>query len=585
MLKQLTKLNFLITKKQRKVLVILTVLLLIGMFFEVLGLGILVPVISLILDSEFIQKYPEAERVMAFLGGISQREFTFLFLALVVLIYIVKTLFLVTLTYHQNRFLSNLMAYFSKSLFQKYMSQPYGHHIKRNNASLLKNIQVEVNYVNAFCTGLIHFFVEVSLLFAVATTIVFIEPIGAISMGLFLGILSFVFFHFTKNKLQQWGDNRQQLDKTISKLSLEGLSGIKDLKVLGRTSYFLKSFNQNNDIRARIISNRLTLSQLPRFYLEFVMVLGLVAFIFLMILLQKDTSEIITILGVFVAATFRMIPSINKIIGALQNLKFFNASLDVLYDEMKTSDSATLNNERIEVVKFSDKIRVKNLSFSYGKEMPMVIEDLDFSFKKGETIGFKGVSGSGKSTLIDIIIGLYTPTNGVIEVDGFDIQKNLRGWQNNIGYVSQDIFLTNDTLARNVAFGVLDKDINLDSVNNTLRMVQLSEFVKDLKEGVNTTVGERGVQLSGGQRQRIGIARALYHNPEILVLDEATASLDMQTETEVMKAIDALKGQKTILIIAHRLTTLEGCDMVYEIKKGKLMNQSDNMKIIKNAKQ
>jgi len=572
MFKQLRKLNFLITKRQRKVLFILTVLLLIGMFFEILGLGILVPVISLILDPDFIQKYPEAERVMAFLGGISQREFTFLFMALVVLIYIVKTTFLVTLTHRQNRFLANLSAYFSKSLFQKYMSQPYGYYIKRNNASLLKNLQVEVNYVNAFCTGLIHFFVEVSLLFAVAITIIFVEPVGALSMGLFLGILSFVFFQFTKNKLQQWGDNRQQLDKAISKLSLEGLSGIKDLKVLGRASYFLKSFNQKNDIRARIISNRLTLSQLPRFYLEFVMVLGLVAFILLMILMQKDTSEIITILGVFVAATFRMIPSINKIIAALQNLKFFNASLDVLYDEMKISNSATLENERIEALIFSDKIRVKNLSFSYGKEIPMVLEDLDFSFKKGQTIGFKGVSGSGKSTLVDIIIGLHTPTKGVIEVDGVNIHKNLREWQNNIGYVSQDIFLTNDTLVRNVAFGVPDQDINLDRINNSLRMAQLSEFIKGLKEGIHTTVGERGVQLSGGQRQRIGIARALYHNPEILVLDEATASLDTQTEVEVMKAIDALKGQKTILIIAHRLSTLESCDMVYEIKGGVLSN-------------
>tara|TARA_B100000941_G_scaffold175060_1_gene125236 strand:- start:1247 stop:2986 length:1740 start_codon:yes stop_codon:yes gene_type:complete len=568
MLKQLRKLNFLITKSQRKVLVILTLLLLIGMIFEMLGLGILVPVISLILDPDFIQKYPEAEGVMAFLGGISQREFTFLLLALVVFIYIVKTLFLVTLTHCQNRFLANLSAYFSKSLFQNYMSKPYGYHIKRNNASLLKNLQVEVNYVNAFCTGLIHFFVEVSLLFAIAITIIIIEPIGAISMGLFLGILSFVFFQFTKNKLQKWGDSRQQLDKAISKLSLEGLSGIKDLKVLGRTSYFLKSFNHNNDVRSKIISNRLTLSQLPRFYLEFIMVLGLVAFIFLMILIQKDTSEIITILGVFVAATFRMIPSINKIIAALQNLKFFNASLDVLYDEMKTSDNTSLNNEGMEVVKFSNKISVKNLSFNYGREMPMIIEDLDFSFKKGQTIGLKGVSGSGKSTLVDIIIGLHTPTKGVIEVDGADIQKNLREWQNNIGYVCQDIFLTNDTLAMNVAFGIPDKDINLDSVYNSLRMAQLSEFVKGLKEGVYTTVGERGVKLSGGQRQRIGIARALYHNPEILVLDEATSSLDTQTETEFMKAIDALKGQKTILIIAHRLSTLKGCDMVYEIKGG-----------------
>ena len=576
MLEQLKKLNYLITKTQRKGLVILTILLLIGMFFEIIGLGILIPVISFILDPELIETYPNAKSVMDFMGGITQREFTFLFLAFLVFIYIVKTLFLVVLTYRQNRFLANLTSYFSKSLFQKYLSQPYGFHIKRNNASLIKNIQLEMNYVNAFCTGLIQFFVEVSLLLAVASTIIFIEPIGAISMALFLGILSIGFFQFTKNKLQLWGQERQHLDKAISKLSLEGLSGIKDLKVLGRTSFFIKSFNQNNDVRARIISNRLTLTQIPRFYLEFIMVLGLVSFVLLMFLMQKNTSEIITTLGIFVAATFRMIPSINKILAALQNLKFFNTSLDILYNEMKMSSFEILETESKEALKFSNEIKVKNLAFSYGIDTPRVFEDLDFSLKKGKTIGFKGASGSGKSTLIDLLIGLHLPINGTIKVDGIDIHKNLRGWQNNIGYVSQDIFLTNETLVQNVAFGIRQEDINLESVIKSLKMAQLSEFVNSLKEGIYTTVGERGVQLSGGQRQRIGIARALYHNPEILVFDEATASLDNQTETEFMKAIDALKGQKTILIVAHRLSTLEGCDIIYVIKKGKLTIEKDN---------
>ena len=569
MFNQIKKLNFLITKRQRKVLVFLVLLLFVGMLFEVLGLGILVPAISLLLDSDFIQKYPEAAHVMAFLGGLSQREFTFLFLGFVVFIYIVKTLFLVVLTYKQNRFLANLTAFISKQLFKKYLSLPYSFHLNRNAATLIKNIQVETNYLNVFCTGLISLFVESSLLLAVVATIVVIEPIGAVSMGAFFGIVSMLFFQFTKRKLILWGNKRQQLDKAIAKTSLQGLSGIKDLKVLGRTSYFLHDFNSASNFRATLSSNRVTLSHLPRFYMELVTVLGLVAFIGLMLLMKKDTAEILTTLGIFVAATFRMIPSINKIIAALQNLKFYNASLDVVYEEMKipSPPTSTAVNDSFS---FSKRLDIKNVSFRYGTELPDVLKDILFDIKKGETIGFKGSSGSGKSTLVDTLIGLHMPTRGSIKVDGIDIHENLHGWQQKIGYVAQDIFLTDDSLLQNVAFGIPESEIDKAAATNAIKAAQLDTFVKTLKKGLQTVVGERGVQLSGGQRQRVGIARALYHQPEILVLDEATASLDMKTEKEVMKAIHALKGQKTILIIAHRLSTLKGCDVVYEMNNGQL---------------
>ena len=387
-------------------------------------------------------------------------------------------------------------------------------------------------------------------------------------MGVFFALLSLLFFQVTKRKLIFWGNQRQNIDKDVSKITLEGLTGIKTIKVLGRVTYFFSIFSQKMGARARIVSTQTTLSQLPRFFMELITILGLMMFIFFMLSSQKDVSQIITILGVFVAATFRMIPSISKIISALQVLKYYNVSLNIIYDEMKIENKEEQGEE--EDLIFLKEIVVNNVSFRYKETLPDVLKKLNFVIKKGETIGFKGTSGSGKSTLADVIIGLYHPTQGEVTVDSKDIHKNVRTWQNKIGYVSQDIFLTDDSILKNVAFGISDEKINIKAVNEALDLAQLREFVDTLKEGAETIVGERGVQLSGGQRQRIGIARALYHQPEILILDEATASLDMATEESVMKSIDALKGQKTMLIIAHRLSTLKGCDIIYEIENGEI---------------
>ena len=453
------------------------------------------------------------------------------------------------------------------------MKLPYSFHLNRNAGVLIKNIQVEISYLNAFCTGLISLFVESFLIFAVITTIIVIEPIGAILTGLFFGVFSAGFYLITKKKLSFWGDNRQQKDVIVSKFALEGLSGVKDLKVLGRTKYYIDIFKSATISRAIPIHKRNTLSQIPRFYLELVTVLALILFIVFMIISEKSSDEIITTLGVFVAASFRMIPSINKIIAALQTLKFYNSSLVVVYNEMKHKNE-TFSSLNQALFTFDDKITIEDLSFNYSRNLPNVLNKINLSIEKGKTIGFMGPSGSGKSTLADTIIGLHYPTEGKVKVDGIDIHHNLANWHQKIGYVSQDIFLADDSIIQNVAFGIPTEKIDLEKITIALKSARLLSFVNDLENGLQTNVGERGVQLSGGQRQRLGIARALYHNPEILILDEATASLDIETEKNVMKAIISLKGKKTILIIAHRLSTLRGCDAVYEINKGSLITNN-----------
>ena len=565
MLSTLKKINFLITKRQRKGLVILTLLLFVGMVFEVFGLGILIPTLSIILDPEVLDKTPVLSIIRNYFSELSDKNFTYLFLTFIVFVYFFKSLFIVFLTFKQNRFLSNLIAHISNRLFSSYMSQPYRFHLNRNASELIKNIQVEINYLYNFLLSLITIIIEGGFIVAILLTLVYIEPVGAISIGIFYGILSVVFLRFTKRKLNIWGKTRQNIDAQLSKTALEGLGGIKDLLILGKVPFYIDNFSNKNYLKARLNSNQGTVSQIPRFYLEFISILGLVSFIILLFIQGKDTNSLITILGVFVAATFRMIPSLNRIIAGSQSIKYYMSSLNIIYSEINLFDKLNIQETSITNFSFKNKIELNKLHFGFT-EGELVLEDINLTIKHGQTVGLIGESGCGKSTLVDLIIGLHEPTSGKISIDEIDNLQMNQTWRNNIGYVSQTIYLIDDSIAKNIALGLPENKINYLKINEVLKQVQLEKFINTLELGINTKVGERGVQLSGGQRQRIGIARALYNDPSILILDEATSALDTKTEVEVMKSVNNLKKGKTIIIVAHRLSTIDNCDVVLEIK-------------------
>ena len=567
MLSTLKKINFLITKRQKKGLVVLTMLLFVGMVLEVFGLGILIPAISILLDPEMIEKTPSIVSLKSFFSNFSHQNFILFFLGATVLLYFIKSLFLVLLTHKQNRFLNNMMAYIANNLFSSYLTKPYSFHLNRNASELIKNIQVEINFLGVFFLSFITIFIEGGFVVSVLATLVYIEPVGAISIGLFYGLLSMIFLQFTKRKLSMWGKLRQELDTQTSKIALEGLGGIKDLLILGRTSFFIDEYLKKNYLKARIASNQGTVSQIPRFFLELISIAGLVSFIILLLFQGKDTSSLITILGVFVAATFRMIPSLNRIIAAVQSLKYYSPALDVICEELKLADDKIELLNDVELYSFKNKIEFKNVHF-YFNERNKILNGINFVIEKGKTIGIIGESGSGKSTFVDLLIGLHKPKTGEIIIDGNSGLQMKQTWRNNIGYVSQSIYLTDDTIENNIALGVLESDINKDRISKILNQVRLEDLIRELELGIHTKVGERGVQLSGGQRQRIGIARALYHNPEILILDEATSALDSETEKEVMKSLNYFRGKKTIIMIAHRLSTLSECDEIWKIENG-----------------
>jgi len=571
MLGTFKKINFLITKTQKKRLTILIILLFIGMVMEVFGLGILIPTISIILDPEKIEKTPFIYSIRTYFSEFSDQIFVFLFLGLIVLIYFLKSIFVIFLTYKQNRFLNNTISSISNNLFASYLSKPYDFHLRRNSSELIKNIQIEMNYFYAFLLSLINIFVESGFVFSVLITLIYIEPFGAICIGVFYGLLSLIFFQFTKRKLKQWGKLRKELDEEISKLSLEGLGGIKELLVFGKVNFFINEYTKKNFSRARLIANHGTVSQIPRFYLEFISITGLVTFIIILLATGSDTLSLITVLGVFVAGTFRMIPSLNRIIASSQSIKYYRPSLEIIFNEIYSNKQIIISDKPNNDFNFKNQIKFDNVNFSFSPGIP-ILTNINIEISKGQTIGIIGESGTGKSTFVDLLIGLHKPTEGNIYIDGIkDFQFN-QSWKKKIGYVSQSIYLLDDSIKNNIAFGFLEEEIDFVRINKIIKNVQLEDFINTLELGVETKVGERGIQLSGGQRQRIAIARALYNDPELLIFDEATAALDTQTENDLINAIYELKGEKTIVMIAHRLSTLNRCDQIYEIKKGNLNN-------------
>jgi ABC-type bacteriocin/lantibiotic exporter with double-glycine peptidase domain len=566
------KLNYLLSLNQKRQLIILAVLLLIGILFEMVGLGVLIPAFGFMLKSDIGKEYPVLQPYLDSLGNPTQLQLVMFGMSILVLVYLVKAIFLVFLSWRQSKFSAELSADLSSKLFLGYMRQPYSFHLQRNSAELFRNIQGEVGQFSFISQSVLTLAVEFSIVLGVALMLIIVEPVGALVVTSFLAVSAIAFHRLTKNKLLNWGERRQLHSGLANQHILQGLGGVKDVKLLGRESYFLDEFNVHNNTNAKIQTRVAAIGLVPRSYLELLAVIGLAGLIVLMMLQKKPLDLLLPTMGVFAAAAFRMIPSANRIMNSMQGIRYAQPVVKLLYEEF-----SLINNKKTDVIQskfaFGTELKLEKVTFQYFNTSFKALDNITLNIKKGDFVGFIGLSGSGKSTLVDVILGLLIPQDGFVKVDGQDIQNNMRGWQDQIGYVPQSIYLTDDTLIANVAFGIPLAEINIETVDKVINAAQLDKFVKSLPKGLETFVGERGVRLSGGQRQRIGIARALYHDPAILLFDEATSALDSLTETGVMDAILALKREKTILIVAHRLSTVENCDKLYRLDSGKIVDE------------
>lgn len=566
------KILFLLSKKQKKQIIGLFFLLLIGIFFEMLGLGILIPVFSVMLNPQKLLDYHLFQKSAIKILLLPKSEIILLFMSILIIVYAIKSIFLFFLTWKQNRFSTDLSADLSKRMFHGYLTQPYSFHLVNNSAFLLRNIQNEVNQFLTVSQNVVVISIEASAALGVALMLFFIEPLGAFIVMIFLIFSVFIFYKLTKNKLIIWGKNRQLFDGKTNQHIIQGLNGIKDVIILGRQKIFLDNYNKYNEAKADISTKQYTLQMMPRFYLELLAVVGLCFLILIMTIQGKSNEIIFPIIGVFVAAAFRIIPSFNRIMSAFQVIKYNKVVLDLLYNEFSKFNNLNLKAADFKI-QFEKEIDMKNIYFSYPNTEKPSLLDVSIKIKKGNSIGLIGKSGSGKSTVADILLGLLIPEKGEIIIDNkININQCVESWRSKIGYVGQNIYLTDDTIINNVAFGIPKEEIDIKQVNNVLKLAQILDFINELPDGLGTIVGERGVRISGGQKQRIGIARALYNNPEILILDEATSALDHETEKDFMNSVYQMKGTITLVIIAHRLTTIEKCDFIYELNNGKVIN-------------
>lgn len=546
-------------------------LMLIGMFLEMLGVGLVIPLITLLTQ----ERAGLGGSLLPFFGdntrGFDQATLIGVVMAILVVVYLIKNLFLAFLLWSQSRFAYGVQASLSRRLFSVYLHQPYAFHLQQNSAQLIRNATTEANLFasHALMQGM-QLVAESMVVAGLVLLLMLLEPLGMLGVVLALGTATTLFFRVTRARVLIWGGQRQTHEGLRLQHLQQGLGGIKDVILTGRMDAFLERYDLHNVAAAVAARQQEFLKQVPRLSLEWLSIFGLAVLVASMVIRGEELADVAPVVAAFGAAAFRLMPSLNRILNAIQTLRYMSPVIDALQRQVLLPVSRS--DAEGAPLPFEREIEVANVRFSYQPDRPPALQNVTLTIRKGETVGFVGTSGSGKSTLIDVILGLLAPDDGSVKVDGRNINSNLREWQAMVGYVPQSIYLTDDTLRRNVAFGVPDGQIDEVAIGAAISAAQLDDFVAGLPDGLSTIVGERGVRLSGGQRQRIGIARALYHNPAVLVLDEATSALDNNTERGFMDAVEALHGRKTILIVAHRLSTVEKCDQIVQLENGKLVN-------------
>jgi ABC-type multidrug transport system fused ATPase/permease subunit len=560
-----------LTHVERRSAIVLLGLMLVGMMLETLGVGLVIPALALLTQSDIAHRYPAFEPVLHSLGNPSQQALVIGGMLVLVGVYLIKALFLAFFVWLQQRFAFGVQAHLSQRLFTIYLRQPYTFHLQRNSAQLIRNVISEAGMITGSAIlPVMMLLTEGMILIGLCGLLLVVEPQGALIVVSVLGAAAWGFHRLTHSSIEHWGKARQYHEGLRLQHLQQGLGGAKDVKMFGREADFLQQYRIHNDQSAHVAQMQSTLQQLPRLWLELLAVSGLAILVISMLAQNRSLEAVLPTLGLFAAAAFRLMPSVSRILGAVQALRYGMSMIDVLHAELSLKIPETTGKQKPSAP-FHSNMELSHVSYTYPAAASAALKDISLLIKRGESVGFIGVSGAGKSTLVDIILGLLTPDQGDVRVDAKDIQQNLRNWQDQIGYVPQSIYLTDDTLRRNIAFGLPDEQIDDAAVKRAIQSAQLVGFVNSLPEGLMTMVGERGIRISGGQRQRIGIARALYHDPAVLLLDEATSSLDTATELGVMQAVKALQGSKTILIVAHRLSTVEHCDSLFKMEDGKLV--------------
>lgn len=566
----ISQLKFILNKKQRKQMIGMLLIILVGALWEMLGVSIMLPFMqALTAPAELLNKWyiiPIAE----LLGIKDAKGILVLVCICIILVYLIKNIYLLLSTYLQIRYKTNVLKQLSVLMLRSYIHRPYSFFVNTNSGKIIRGVTNDVASVHDIIEIGFKMISEILVVAMIGAYVLYTDTMMALGFFIVGGLCLIIIVFGLKKRMSEMGNLNRDAIGENNKLALQTIEGIKDVLIFQKRESFLKKYERSYQKRCRASISYQLANSCPERIIETVSITGIIVIILSRLQAGVRAETFVPQLAVFAVAMFRMLPSISRVTGYINGLVYNRPALEAAYNNIKSvkeySDKEIKNTLLKGNYQFKECVTLDNVCWKYGDDGKTILNNLSMEIRKGESVGIIGESGSGKSTLSDILLGLYKPKNGTIKVDGTSIYENLKRWGEIIGYVPQTVFLLDDTIRNNIAFG--EEESKDEDIWKALEMASLKEFVEKLPNKLETEIGERGVKFSGGQRQRIAIARALYFQPDILVLDEATSALDNETEKAVMESIDFLHGKMTLFIIAHRLTTIKKCDKIYEIKNG-----------------
>lgn len=570
--KVVKQLNAILDKEQKRKIVGLMVMILIGGLLETAGVSLVLPLFSAVVDEQNFSQNKYVLLAKGILGIESTTTLIYIMIISLAMMFVIKNSYLIFLTYIQSRFVNKNRSRCTTNLLSQFLHRPYEYYLYAETSVVIRTIYGDMDNVFNLLLQCMNLAAELVVSVCLGIYLLLVDIKMMIVVVGLLGIVTLIIVKVIKPKLNYVGDKSREEQAGLYKWILQPVTGIKDVKVFNKEEFCTDRYRERATGYANYQVSNNVLSGLPRLLIETVAIVGILAYFGVSMAMGVEMSSMMPLMSAFAVAAMRLLPSVNRVNTYLANIAYFEPALDYIYNNV---DTAALKHKAEDVKRSENserkltlnrEIKLNDITFAYPNTEKNIFSNASMVIPAGKSVGVVGPSGSGKTTIIDILLGLLKVKSGTITADGNDIFENYSEWLSHVGYIPQSIYMLDASIKENIAFGVEEDKIDEERVWKVLEQAQMKEFVESQPDGLDSMIGERGVRISGGQRQRLGIARALYHDPELLVFDEATSALDTDTETAIMEAIDALHGQKTLVIIAHRLRTIENCDLIYEVK-------------------